>query len=135
MSSAAEPPERISVSREALRAELAELELRLTKYLDNELHEKANKVEVVALATSVQDKANAREFGKMQVHLSDVQKAVTDLADQIRVQDKVNEALRAKSKEIAESTASNFTRREKALAAVMGACALAIQLWSSGAFQ
>ena len=57
--------ERISVSRETLRAELAELELRLTRYLDKELHEKANKVEVVALKTAVQDKANIIEFARL----------------------------------------------------------------------
>jgi hypothetical protein len=122
-------PERISVSREALRAELAELELRLIKYLDEQLHEKANKVEIVALATSVQDKANAREFGELRLSVATHDKALKELQEQLRIQEKVNEALREKAKETAEKSASNFTRGEKVIATLLTLIALGIQLY------
>jgi len=122
-------PERISVSREALRAELAELELRLVKYLDDQLHEKANKVEIVALATAVQDKANAREFAELRLSVSTHEKALKELQEQLRIQEKVNEALRIKAKETAEQSASNFTRGEKVIATLLTLIALGIQLY------
>ncbi len=129
MSSQETPPERISVSREALRAELAELELRLVKYLDNELHEKANKVEIVALATAVQDKANAREFGELRHAVETNEQVLKDLAEQVRIQDKVNDALRQKAKEVEAKSAVNFTRGEKVIATGLTLIALAIQLY------
>ena len=124
----AEDPTRISVSREALRAELAELELRLVQYLDKQLHEKANKVEVVAMATALQDKANAREFELLRSAVTAHQGELKLLADQIKIQDEVNKALRANAKETRENTTANFTRGEKVIAAVLGIVALAIQV-------
>lgn len=112
-------PERISVSREALRAELAELELRLTRYLDLQLT----------------DKASASELGRLSDDFQTYARRVRELSEQIAIQDKVNEALRVKARELAENTASNFTRREKFFAAGLAAAALLIQAWSAGVFQ
>lgn len=48
-----ESPSRISVSRDALRAELAEMELRLRFYFDDQLRHKADSGPVVELALKV----------------------------------------------------------------------------------
>ena len=121
--------ERISVSREALRAELAELELRLVRYLDDQLHQKANKVEIVALATAVQDKANAKEFSELRADVTEHERNLKVLQEQVLVQDKVNEALRLRAKEVQEKSVANFTRGEKLLAACLGVAALGIQVF------
>jgi len=123
-------PTRISVSREALRAELAELELRLVQYLDKQLHEKANKVEIVAMATALQDKANAREFEQLRAAVQAHQVDLKSLTDQVKIQDKVNEALRNRAKELQENTTANFTRGEKVIAAFLGIAALGIQIFA-----
>ena len=49
----ADEPSRISVSRDALRAELAEMELRLRIYFDEQLKHKASSVELAELALKV----------------------------------------------------------------------------------
>jgi len=119
---------RISVSREALRAELAELELRLVQYLDKQLHEKANKVEIVAMATALQDKANAKEFEALRMAVTAHQVELKALEDQVKIQDKVNDALRERAKELKDNTTANFTRGEKVIAAFLGVAALALQV-------
>jgi hypothetical protein len=104
------------------------MELRLVQYLDKQLHEKANKVEIVAMATSLQDKANARDFNELRVAVTEHERNLKSLQDQVKIQDKVNEALRARAKEVQETSASNFTRGEKLIATALGVAALAIQV-------
>jgi replicative DNA helicase len=123
------PTDRISVSRETLRAELSELELRLTKYLDQQLHEKANKVEIVALATAVQDKANAREFGRLQEAFTRHDIALQDLVKQLQIQKEVNEALKKQAKEVEAQSESKFTKKEKLFGAILAVVTISIQLW------
>ena len=121
--------ERISVSREALRAELAELELRLVRYLDDQLHQKANKVEIVALNTALQDKANATEFGEVRTQL-----AVHDAhIDGLLAQQRVNDLITADYYIVKTQVGKVVTRLNIAVGAVavIGATALVnvLKLW------
>lgn len=47
-------PSRITVSRDALRADLAEMELRLRTYFDEQLRHKANAADLASLALKVE---------------------------------------------------------------------------------
>ena len=129
MSSNDNGAERISVSREALRAELAELELRLTRYLDEQLHQKANKVEIVALNTALQDKANANEFGELRTQI-----AVHDAhIDGLLAQQRVNDVITADFYTVKTQVAKTTQRLNVAVGAVavIGTTALAnvLNLW------
>lgn len=54
-------PNRINVSRDALRADLAEMELRLRVYFDNQLQHKADKSELAGLIVRVNDLEKSRQ--------------------------------------------------------------------------
>ena len=122
-------PERISVSREALRAELAELELRLIRYLDDQLHQKANKVEIVALSTALQDKANAAEFSEVRTLLTVHDSRI----DSLLTQQRVNDVITADYYAVKTQVGKIVTRLNVAVGAVavVGATALVnvLKLW------
>lgn len=61
-----ETPSRITVSRDALRADLAEMELRLRVYFDDQLKQKADRADLAAVALRVAElerAAYARDRG------------------------------------------------------------------------
>lgn len=120
---------RITVSRETLRAELAELELRLTMYLDKQLYEKANKVEIVALQTAVQDKANAIQFEQLTANVKELAREVMQARFEIEHQKKVNTALKEQHKELATTSEASFTRKEKLIGGFLALVALGFQAY------
>lgn len=54
---------------------------------------------------------------------------VNDLISRVELQDKVNAALADRNKRVAETSAQNFTRREKIVGALMGLAALFISAY------
>ena len=60
--------QRISVSRDALRADLAELELRLRVFIETELYKKADRADMVEALTRIkelEDLRRARDRGEL----------------------------------------------------------------------
>jgi hypothetical protein len=94
-------PNRISVSRDALRADLAELELRIRTYIDAVLATKADRAAFAEVALMV-DRLNRAEF-------NDAQRRYIEDAVDVAVDDRIEHG---------------WTRRERAIASIASLAAV-----------
>lgn len=70
-----------------------------------------------------------RQQEKVERRVVELEIKLGGLDDQVRIQDKVNAALTKKAQEIATESASNFTRKEKILMALIAIAALLLQAY------
>jgi predicted RNase H-like nuclease (RuvC/YqgF family) len=99
-----------------------------TKDMLIRLDEKLDKMDE-KLDSKVDGSFFERMWEKLEQRVTELQIKHAALDEQVRVQDKVNQALSKKARQISEESASNFTRREKILGVLFGAVALAVQLY------
>jgi hypothetical protein len=70
-----------------------------------------------------------RLWEKLEQRVTDLQIKLAALDEQVRIQDKVNQALSKKAQTLAAESASNFTRKEKVVGVLIACGALAVQLY------
>ncbi len=97
-----------------LEAKIDAIDKKLDKKVDNSVFEKVQ--------LRVDAAADRAAVAALEVKLN-------SLAVQIDLQDKVNEALSLKSRELSEKTASNFSRGEKVVALLLNIVAILVTIY------
>ena len=89
--------------------------------IDAKLDRKVDRDDFQRIASRVEQAADRAAVAALESRF-------TALETQVRTQDKINEALRVRASEVAEASATNFTRGEKIVATLLALTALTIQI-------
>ena len=89
--------------------------------IDAKLDRKVDRDDFQRIASRVEQAADRAAVAALESRF-------TALETQVRTQDKINEALRVRASEVAEASATNFTRGEKVIATLLALTALTIQI-------